>query len=79
MKATAIKREMHHAIDIIGDEDFSKAVHIILNKKSKEYENELNEDEKKELDALRKQHKSGKSKSYTVAEVRKYAYGKLKK
>lgn len=32
-----------------------------------------------ELDTLRKQHKSGKTKSYTVAEVRKHAYSKLKK
>ncbi len=70
---------MHRAIDIIEDEDFLKAVHIILNTKSKEYEFELNEEEKSELDALRKQHKSGKTKSYTVAEVRKHAYSKLKK
>lgn len=34
---------------------------------------------KKELDNLRKLHKAGKSKSYTMAEVRKYAHGKLKK
>jgi hypothetical protein len=79
MKGATIKQEMHHAIDIIEDKDFLKAVHIILNEKSKEYEYELNEKEMKELDALRRQHKSGKSKSYTVAEVRKYAYGKLKK
>jgi len=43
-----------------------------------EYEYKLNEEEKKELDALRKQHESGKSKSYIVAEVRKHAYSKLK-
>lgn len=79
MKSVAIKQEMHHAIDIIDDKDFLKAVHIILNEKSKEYEYELNHEEKKELDTLRKQHKSGKSKSYTVAEVRKHAYSKLKK
>jgi hypothetical protein len=79
MKALAIKQEMHHAIDIIDDKDFLKAVHIILNEKSKEYEYELNDEEKKELDTLRKQHKSGKSKSYTVEEVRKHAYSKQKK
>jgi hypothetical protein len=79
MKALAIKKEMHHAIDLIEDKDFLKAVHTILNEKSKEYAFELSEDEKKELDATRKQYKLGKSKSYTVAEVRKQAYSKLKK
>ena len=34
---------------------------------------ELSEKEKKELDHLHKLHKAGKTKSYTVAEVRKYA------
>lgn len=79
MKAITIKKAMHHAIDIIEDKDFLKAVHVILNEKSKEYELELNDQEKNELDSLQKLHKSGKSKSYTVAEVRKYAYSKLKK
>ena len=79
MKSVAIKKEMHHAIDIIEDKYFLKAVYIILNEKSKEYEYELSEGEKKELDNLKKQHISGKSKSFTVAEVRKHAYSKLKK
>lgn len=79
MKAETIKKEMHQAIDIINDKDFLKAVHIILNEKSKEYSFELNESEKKELDYLKKQHKSGKSKSFTVAEVRARAYKKIRK
>ena len=79
MKADGIKKEMYHAIEIIEDKDFLKAVHTILNEKSKEYEYELNEEEKKELDFLRKEHKSGKSKSYTVAEVRKQALSQLRK
>ena len=40
---------------------------------------ELSDKEKKQLDHLHKLHKAGKTKSYTVAEVRKYAAGKLKK
>ncbi len=79
MKAIAIKKEMHHAIDLIDDKDFLKAVHTILNEKSKEYEFELSSEEIKELEHLKKQHKSGKTKSYTMAEVRKYAHSKLKK
>jgi hypothetical protein len=79
MKSLTIKQEMHHAIDVIDDKDFLKAVHVILSEKSKEYEYELNESEKRELDAMRKEYRSGKGKSYSVAEVREYAYSKLKK
>jgi hypothetical protein len=46
MKSVAIKQKMHRAIDIIEDEDFLRAVHIILNTKSKEYEFELNKKKK---------------------------------
>lgn len=79
MKATVIKKEMHHAIDVIDDTDFLKAIYVLLNEKSKEYEYELSSKEKQELDYLRKQHKLGKSKSYTMAEVRKQALSKIKK
>ena len=63
MKATVIKKELHHAIYVINDTDFLKAIYVLLNEKSKEYEYELSTEEKQELDYLRKQHKSGKSKS----------------
>ena len=38
MKAIAIKKEIHHAIDLIEDKDFLKAVYVILNEKSREYD-----------------------------------------
>jgi hypothetical protein len=79
MKTATIKEEMYHAIEIIDDKDFLKAIHVLLNEKSKEYEFELSAEEKKMLDEERKLHKAGKSKSYTMAEVRKYAYSMLKK
>jgi hypothetical protein len=79
MKATAIKKEMHHAIDVIDDTDFLKAIYVLLNEKSKEYEYELSDEEKEELNNLRKQHKSGKSKSYTLAEVREKALSRIKR
>ncbi len=79
MKALAIKKELHTVIDVIEDKEFLKAIYILLNEKSKEYTYELSADEKKELDNLSKQHKSGKSKSYSMEEVRKYAHSKLKK
>ncbi len=50
MKAIAIKKEMHHVIDVIE----LKVVCSILNEKSKEYYYELSDDDKVELDSLKK-------------------------
>lgn len=79
MKTLAIKKKLHHVIDIIEDKDFLKAIYVLLNEKSKEYDYELSDSEKKELDDLSSLHKLGKSKSYSMVEVRKYAHSKLKK
>jgi hypothetical protein len=79
MKALAIKKELHHVIDVIEDKEFLKAIYVLLNEKSKEYDYELSDIEKKELDHLSKQHKLGKSKSYSMEEVRTFAHSKLKK
>lgn len=79
MKTLAIKKKLHHVIDIIEDKDFLKAIYVLLNEKSKEYDYELSDSEKKELDHLSSLHKLGKSKSYSMDEVRKYAHSKLKK
>jgi hypothetical protein len=79
MKAIAIKKEMHHAIDVIEDKDFLNAIHILLNNKSKEYDYELSDEDKKELDALKKQNKAGKLKSVTLSQIRKEATSRLSK
>lgn len=79
MKAITIKKEMHHAIDVIEDKDFLKAVYVILNEKSKEYDYNLSDDDKKELDELEKQNKAGKLKSVTLVQIRKEAYSRVKK
>lgn len=79
MKAIAIKKEMHHAIDVIEDKDFLKAIYVLLNDKSKEYDYELSTSDKKELDELRKQNKAGKLKSVSLAQIRKEAFSRLKK
>lgn len=77
MNAKTLKQELHVAIDSTTDAEILGAVYTILRKNSGE-DYELSEKEKKELDHLHKLHKTGKTKSYTVAEVRKYAEGKLK-
>ncbi len=79
MKALAIKKEIHHAIDVIEDKDFLKAVYVIINEKSKEYDFELSDFEKNELDDLKKQNKNGTLKSTSLIQIRKNAMSKLKK
>ena len=79
MTTTAIKKEMHHAIDVIDDKDFLKAIYVLLNDKSKEYDFELIDSDKKELDVLKKQNKAGKLKSVSLAQIRKEAYSRVKK
>ena len=74
MKAIAIKKEMHHAIDIIEDKDFLKAIYVLLNDKSKEYDYDLTDEDKAELDDLKKQNKAGKLKSVSLAQIRKNAH-----
>ncbi len=76
MKAIAIKKEMHHAIDIIEDKDFLKAIYVLLNDKSKEYDYDLTDEDKAELDDLKKQNKAGKLKSVSLAQIRKNAHSK---
>ncbi|MBX3163481.1 MAG: hypothetical protein KF900_03300 [Bacteroidetes bacterium] len=76
MKAIAIKKEMYHAIDVIEDKDFLKAIYTLLNDKSKEYDYELTDDDKAELDSLKKQNKAGKLKSTTLEQIRKNAHSK---
>jgi hypothetical protein len=76
MKAIAIKKEMYHAIDVIEDKDFLKAIYVLLNDKSKEYNYELSDAYKKELDDLKKQNKAGKLKSVSLSQIRKEALNK---
>ena len=76
MKAIAIKKELHHAIDISEDKDFLKAIYVLLNDKSKEYDYDLTDEDKAELDDLKKQNKAGKLKSVSLAQIRKNAHSK---
>jgi hypothetical protein len=77
MTSAALKKELHKAIDHIEDESFLKAVFTIVNEKKNQFD--LSAQEWKEVENIRKQHKSGKSKSYSWEEVKTYAKGKLKK
>jgi hypothetical protein len=72
MTTIAIKKELKKAINDISDPDFLSALQTIVNNKRETEEiNELSALQKKDLDNGKKRHKSGASKSYTLAEVKK--------
>ncbi len=81
MTTPAIKKELHKAIDNMGDSGFLKAVYAMFKEYTISYdgEYELSNAEKTELDEQKKLHKAGKTKSYSVAEVRKVVSAKIKK
>lgn len=81
MTTTTIKKELHKAIDNMGDSVFLKAVYAMFKEYSVRYDGdyELSDLEKRELDEEKKQHKAGKSKSCTLSEVRKAVTSKGKK
>ena len=68
MTTAAIKQEMHHAIDKINDPAFLKAIHTLLNDKSKEYE--FTADEKSVINDRLGKYEKGKSKLYSWQEVK---------
>jgi hypothetical protein len=56
-----------------------KAVLSLVDNLVKAHDDEWSEEKKEELDELKRLHKTGKLKSYTVAEVRKHALKAIKK
>lgn len=72
MTTTLIKKKITQAISEIDDSDFLQALHTIVS--SKKEENaiyQLPPAQKRELDKRQANHKSGQSKSYSWAEVKK--------
>ncbi len=76
MTTAVLKKELHAYIEKLGKEKL-EAIYTLVAEPEVEYE--LTEDQLEMLEERRKAHKSGKSKSYTVAEVRKHALARLKK
>ncbi len=72
MTTTLIKKKLTKAINEIDDSDFLQALHTIVNsKKEEESAYQLSSAQKKELDKRLASHKSGQSKSYSWAKVKK--------
>jgi hypothetical protein len=79
MSIPNLKKQIYKAINTIEDQSFLEAVYTILNDKLKESEFKLTREQKAILDLRRKNHRLGKSKSYTLAETRALATAHLKK
>ena len=73
MTTTTLKKELHHAIDEISDSGFLKAVYAMFREYTIGYDSDyrLTAEDKAELDHRKKLRKTGKSKSYSLSEVRK--------
>jgi hypothetical protein len=80
MTKTKLKNKTHAYIEL-ADEKIVKAVYTILESHVNSQEPEVVFTPKlmKELDKARKEHIEGKSKSYTLDEVRKSVLSKVKK
>ena len=72
MTTTLIKKKLTKAINEIDDTDFLQALHtIVSSKKEEKFAYQLSAAQKKELDKRQANHKSGLSKSYSWAAVKK--------
>lgn len=77
MTTTLLKKKLTKAINEIEDEQFLEALHTIVSSKQEdEMIYELSAAQKKELDKRKANHLSGKSRSYSWAEVKKAALKK---
>jgi hypothetical protein len=76
---TALKKEIHQAVDFIEDENFLKVINTLLTEKSFEVASGFTPEHIKELEKRRKNYREGKGKSYSVAEAKKIALARIGK
>ena len=79
MTQTALKKELHKAIDNIKDGMLLEAIYIILNSQHKQYSFELSEEDWNVVEERRASYEAGRSKAYTIKEVRKRVMKNLSK
>jgi two-component SAPR family response regulator len=78
MTTTAIDTRIMNRLKELNTGE-KKAVLSLVDNLVKAHDYQWSEEEKEELEELKRQHKTGKLKSYTVAEVRKHALKAIKK
>ena len=79
MTKTALKKELHKAIDNIEDDTLLEAIYTILSSQHKQYSLELSEEDWNVVEERRASYEAGKSKAYTIKEVRKRIMKNLSK
>ena len=79
MTTSVLKKEINKAISNLDDEQFLQAIYTILNDRLNKEEYVFGKEEKDELDTRKANYKLGKTKVYTVAEVRKKIEVNLRK
>jgi len=79
MTTTALKKDIHKAVENTNDNEILKIVRTILKRTSEEEMYELTPAQKRELDKRLAQHKAGKSSYHSLEEVRKNALKALAK
>jgi len=79
MTQNALKKELHKAIDNIEDDTLLGAIYTILNSQHKQYSFELSEEDWNVVEERRASYEAGKSKAYTIKEVRKRIMKNLSK
>ena len=71
MTTTTLKKGIQKAVENINDSEILQAVYTLLTKNADEEAYELSPSQKRELDRRLALHKKGKSKYYSLEEVRK--------
>jgi hypothetical protein len=77
MKTSALKKEIHLAIDRIDDETLLEAVYVILNKSTHDYQ--LTFEQEKELYGRVERHEKGLTKNIPAKKAMKDLRAKFKK
>jgi hypothetical protein len=71
MTNATLKKEIHKVIDNIDDNQVLEAVFTLLNVRRPQSDYELSENDIKIIEERRSNYKKGKTKTYTVSEVKK--------
>lgn len=71
MTNSTLKKEIHKVIDNIEDNQVLEAVFTLLNVTKAQNDYELSENDIKIIEERRSNYKKGKTKTYTVSEVKK--------
>lgn len=74
MSTAIIRKQLHAFIDIADTAKLNAIYNLIFDTKAS---HELSDEDKQQLDELKKLHQEKKMKSFTLKEVRKHATGKL--